>query len=227
MLVSINSVVSDKFSISPHTYARSAKCSFYFQVFLKHDHSVLYFTVIFQTWLSTNKILYSALFPFFHFQMNTGDTMHETSLLYNICSLPRTCQASVNADSMFVQITTVTSALCLYEKGRGQNVEMTHFPPAPLHQLNISTCTSSRPLASRGQQPDVRGVPLGQCMISVCRALVSFAGMSFAATETKEICHLWQEHQMAEINSSVPHVVVDVVRILTSRSHTNSVTLSL
>ena len=128
-----------------------------------------------------------------------------TSLLHNICRLPHTCQASVNADSMFVQITTVTSALCLNEKGRGQNVEMTHPPPPPrpLQQLNISTRAASQLLASRGQQANIRGGPLGHCMIRVSRVLVLFVGMSFASTETKQKCHLWQHHQMAAIYSSV------------------------
>lgn len=95
--------------------------------------------------------------------MNTGDTVRATSLLNNICRLPHTCQVSVNVDSMFVQITTVTSALCLNEKGRGQNVEMTHSSPAPapikyIHMYSKADC--SRPEVSRQMYEEVSSAPV-------------------------------------------------------------------
>ena len=108
-----------------------------------------------QVTLKNKKTVLSTLFPFFHCQTNTGDTTQATSLLHNICRLPHTCQASVNADSMFVQITTVTSALCLNEKGRGQNVEMTHPPPhtgpAPIKYIHMYSKLTVRIQRSAGR----------------------------------------------------------------------------
>jgi hypothetical protein len=76
---------------------------------------------------------------------------HRTCTLRQTPVMPTSQHAdAVNADPMFVKTTTVASALCLQEKGRGVHVEMTHSSP-PIKQINITSTVHTDVMCSLHQ----------------------------------------------------------------------------